>query len=100
VYIKAICPAGPPKLIKPSFSQYQKAAAKVTGEGGSSLIVVVMCKASGKSVVDNVNGNRGRTTKKGANAPFYRQNRKALPYAYRRAFTPLAARFDLDQRFG
>jgi hypothetical protein len=29
----AICPAGPPKLIKPSFSQYQKASFSV-GAGG------------------------------------------------------------------
>jgi hypothetical protein len=30
----AICPAGPPKLMKPSFSQYQKACFKLTGGGG------------------------------------------------------------------
>lgn len=32
----AICPAGPPKLIKPSFSQKRKASQKVTGAGASS----------------------------------------------------------------
>ncbi len=30
----AICPAGPPKLIKPSLSQKRKASLKLTGSGG------------------------------------------------------------------
>ena len=29
-----IWPAGPPKLIKPSFNQYTKASPKLTGGGG------------------------------------------------------------------
>jgi len=31
----AICPAGPPKLMKPSLSQKRKASAKLTGPGRS-----------------------------------------------------------------
>jgi hypothetical protein len=30
-----ICPAGPPKLISPSFNQNQKACSKLTGAGRS-----------------------------------------------------------------
>jgi hypothetical protein len=32
----AICPAGPPKLMKPNFNQKRKASAKLTGEGGAA----------------------------------------------------------------
>jgi hypothetical protein len=31
----AICPAGPPKLMKPSRSQKRKASAKLTGPGAA-----------------------------------------------------------------
>ena len=34
----AICPAGPPKLMKPSLSQYQKASLKVTDCGATSAV--------------------------------------------------------------
>src|SRR6186713_2513338 len=34
--ITAICPAGPPKLMKPSFSQYSKASRNKTAAGAAS----------------------------------------------------------------
>src|SRR5450759_5378491 len=42
----AICPAGPPKLMKPSFSQYQKACASVTGSGVCVLPEICCCDVS------------------------------------------------------
>jgi hypothetical protein len=33
----AICPAGPPKLMKPSLSQKRNASAKLTGKGTAAL---------------------------------------------------------------
>jgi len=42
----AICPIGPPKLMKPSFNQYQKAWVSVTGSGGLVLSENCCCDAS------------------------------------------------------
>jgi hypothetical protein len=33
----AICPAGPPKLIQPSFHQYANASPRVGGRGASDV---------------------------------------------------------------
>src|SRR6059036_732264 len=35
----AICPVGPPKLMKPSFSQKRNASAKLTGAGGGAELI-------------------------------------------------------------
>jgi hypothetical protein len=35
----AICPAGPPKLIKPNFNQYKKASFSVGAIGASSTLL-------------------------------------------------------------
>src|SRR2546422_8491219 len=35
----AICPVGPPKLMKPSFSQKRNASAKLTGAGGEAELI-------------------------------------------------------------
>ena len=38
----AICPVGPPKLTKPSLSQYQKASPKLTGAGAFCVSSVMV----------------------------------------------------------
>ena len=38
----AICPVGPPKLMKPSLSQYQNASARLTGAGACSVSSVMI----------------------------------------------------------
>jgi hypothetical protein len=45
----AICPAGPPKLMKPSFSQNRNASAKLTPGRLSSAGGVAGCVPRGRS---------------------------------------------------
>src|SRR5215217_4737933 len=44
----AICPAGPPKLMNPSFSQYRAACASVTGGGASEYGTSVPSRVTSK----------------------------------------------------
>ena len=46
----AICPAGPPKLMKPSLSQKAKADQKATGAGASSWFMRSILPATDDSV--------------------------------------------------
>ena len=50
-----ICPAGPPKLMKPSFSQYSKASRKETGPGRwSGLVFTIRVKVFIYTTVANL----------------------------------------------